>query len=329
MKTLGIAVWGLGQHSIKRILPALEACKNISLIGVCSRDQEIVNNCSKYWGCIGWINPNEMLEDVEVEIVYIASPIGLHAAHSKKVLIAGKNVWCEKPLTCNHNDTVSLVNLAKKSNKILTEGFMYIYHPQFKKVQNFIEENQDAGIKSIVCRFCIPKLENPGFRSDKSLCGGAFWDVGSYTISSVLELFPNQDVQILFSEILFKDDEDVDSEGRVLLRFSNGITAYLEWGVGVSYRNEIDILTSKNSLFIDKIFSKPENYEPLYFFRDMNGNQSIEKGEKSEQFIDMFAHFISMFGSSKKINDEYEKIYRRSELMDEIFKQSKLSHKLM
>ena len=145
----------------------------------------------------------------------------------------------------------------------------------------------------------------------------------------MLELFPNQDVQILFSEILFKDDEDVDSEGRVLLRFSNGITAYLEWGVGVSYRNEIDILTSKNSLFIDKIFSKPENYEPLYFFRDMNGNQSIEKGEKSEQFIDMFAHFISMFGSSKKINDEYEKIYRRSELMDEIFKQSKLSHKLM
>ena len=121
MKTLGIAVWGLGQHSIKRILPALEACKNISLIGVCSRDQEIVNNCSKYWGCIGWINPNEMLEDVEVEIVYIASPIGLHAAHSKKVLIAGKNVWCEKPLTCNHNDTISLVNLAKKSNKILRE----------------------------------------------------------------------------------------------------------------------------------------------------------------------------------------------------------------
>ena len=326
MKSLSIAVWGLGQHSIRRIIPALVSSKNIDLIGVCSRDQKVVNKCSVDFDCIGWTNPNDMLGHKGVDVVFISTPIGLHAEHSKKVLVSGKHVWCEKPLTCNHRDTIELINLAKKGKKVLTEGFMYIYHPQFKEIQDFVEKNKFDGINSIACRFGIPILKNLGFRKDKALCGGAFWDVGSYTVSLLLELFPKEEVKVLFSEILFKNDENVDSTGRALLKFSNGVTANLEWGMGLSYRNEIDIWASKYSIFTNKIFSKPENYEPLYFLRYKNGKLSIKKGDKSEQFIDMFSNFISMCESPKKINDEYKKIYKRSELMDEILNKSQKNH---
>ena len=58
----------------------------------------------------------------------------------------------------------------------------------------------------------------------------------------------------------------VDTEGRAILRFSCGTTAYLEWGVGVAYKNEIDIWAKDSSFFTDKIFSKPKSTCPSIKF---------------------------------------------------------------
>ena len=63
------------------------------------------------------------------------------------------------------------------------------------------------------------------------------------------------------------------------MRFSCGVIAYLEWAVGVAYKNEIDLWCADGSLFTDKIFSKPAGYRPSYSLRDLNGNTYAEEGE--------------------------------------------------
>ena len=259
-----------------------------------------------------------MLNNVEVDIVYIATPIGVHAEQAEQALKAGKHVWSEKPLTCNYEDTKFLVNLAKQNKKILTEGFMFLHHPQFKKIQDFIKDKKYGQVHSIICRFGIPNMERPGFRNNPKLCGGAFWDVASYTISAVLELFPDENVDVLFSELISRKNFKVDTEGRVLLRFSQDTTAYLEWATGVAYKNEIDLWSDKNSIFTKKIFSKPESYQPIYRIDDTKGNESLINGLKSEQFIEMFRDYYFMYDSPLNINKESEKIMRRAKVMDKI-----------
>ena len=325
MKILKVAIWGLGPHSMRRIIPSIIKLKEISVIGVCSRNKKNVNKVSKELNCNGWISPSEMLTNNLVDIVYIATPIGLHSSQVQQALNAGKHVWCEKPLTCNYNDTKSIIALAREKNKVLTEGFMFLYHPQFEKVKNFVKDNESNGIYSITIRFGLPLLDKPGFRNDTSLCGGAFWDVASYPIAAIHALFPNQKIEVVFSEIITKNNEEVDSEGRTLLKFESGTSVLLEWGVGVAYRNEIDIWSHDNSLYTDKIFSKPEDYQTIFTLRDKNGNQSFINGKKSEQFIDMFCSFIDIFNSSKKINEEFQSIMNRAELMEKIINHSKLN----
>ena len=234
MNTTNIAVWGLGNHAINRILPALASIDGVRLVGVCSRNSKVVEECEKQWGCYGWCSPEEMLNHNDVHVVYISTPIGVHFSSAERALRAGKHVWCEKPLTCEYEETKFLVSLAEKLNKGLTESFMYLHHTQFSRVKQFVDESEQ--VNSVICRFGIPALEKPGFRNDPKLCGGALWDVASYTVSAVLSLFPSQQVEILFSEVRQKEDSPVDTEGRVLLRFSKGTTAYLEWGVGVAYK---------------------------------------------------------------------------------------------
>ena len=316
MKTTNVAVWGLGIHAINRILPALASIDEVKLVGVCSRNRRVVDECAKQWKCDGWKSPSEMLNCDNVDVVYISTPIGIHFSLSEQALKAGKHVWCEKPLTCDYEETKFLVSLAEKVNKGLTESFMYLHHSQFLRVKQFIDESQQ--VHSVICRFGIPALENPGFRNEPKLCGGALWDVASYTVSAVLALFPNQKVDILFSEVQQKEDSPVDTEGRVLLRFSRGATAYLEWGVGVAYKNELDVWADNGSLFTDKIFSKPKDYKPKYYMRDLNGNVSVEHGEESEQFVQMFHNFVQLIGDEQKKAAERKVILDRAKLMNDI-----------
>jgi len=319
MSKLNVAVWGLGNHAKNRILPTLAALDSVNLLGVCSRSSESVTEVAAQWGCYGWegLNgPAEMLSHPDLDLVYIATPIALHFSMAKQALEAGKHVWCEKPLTCDDSETETLVALAEQSGKVLTESFMYLHHPQFRQVKQFVDEN--SGMNSIICRFGIPDLTVPGFRNNPKLCGGALWDVASYTTSALLALFPKQQVEVLFSEVLQKEGSPVDSEGRAVLRFANGVTAYLEWAIGVAYKNEIDLWSAEGALFTDKIFSKPADYLPEYTLRDLNGNRQIEQGEKCEQFTEMFHYFIKMMDDKEKIAAEREEILRRSKLLNDI-----------
>ncbi len=123
---------------------------------------------------------------------------------------------------------------------------------------------------------------------------------------------------MIFSEVLTKIGEQVDNEGRALLKFSQGVTAYLEWGVGVAYKNEIDLWAKDGSFFTDKIFSKPKEYKPQYKIRDLNGIEYLEDGEQSEQFIEMFYNFIEIMSSEQKTTAERKLILQRAQLMNDI-----------
>lgn len=316
MSLLNIAVWGLGNHAQNRILPILSAINEIKLIGVCSRNCDVVESCAKHWDCYGWNDPKQMLNSSEVDVIYIATPIGVHFSLAKQAIEAGKHVWCEKPLTCRYIDTQTLVSLAEERGKIITESFMYLYHSQFLRVKKFVDDSK--GVYSVICRFGIPDLEKPGFRNSTELCGGALWDVATYTVSALLSLFPNQQVKVIFSEVLTKKGLHVDNEGRAVLRFSQGPTAYLEWGVGVGYKNEIDLWTKDGSFFTDKIFSKPKEYRPQYQIRDRSGNESLEYGEQSEQFVDMFRNFLRLMNDKEQAITERENILKRAKLMNDI-----------
>ena len=71
-------------------------------------------------------------------------------------------------------------------------------------------------------------------------------------------------------------------------------------------------------MFTDKFFSKPKDYKPKYYIRDLNGIVSLEHGEQSEQFVQMFHNFVQLIGDEQKIAAERGVILDRSKLMDDI-----------
>lgn len=317
-----IAVWGLGRHAITNILPVLSDMEELSLYGVCSRTKPVVDDCAKQFDCLGWIDPVMMLANQSIDIVYLATPIGLHASQGRQVLEAGKHLWCEKPLTCDLADTEMLIQLSRKKRLTLAEGFMYLDHPQFARVARFVQDKEMGTVKTVNCRFGIPTLENPGFRNDPTLGGGAFWDVGSYTVSAALALFPEQEVQVLYADKRNHKKDVIDSEGRVILRFFDGTIALLDWCIGCSYRNELDIWSEQGSLFTEKIFSKPAGYAPILKLRSLNGVEHTESVDTGNHFVNMFRRFCRMLVDRKVAHQEQQRILRLANLLDDVLRQT-------
>lgn len=311
-------MWGLGPHALKNILPAIKGALGLQLSGVYSRNTEVVASVSKDFGCRSWEAADLMLEDREVDVIYLSTPIGLHASQGEAVLQSGKHLWCEKPLCRNSEEVATLTSLARERGYTVAEGFMYLYHPQFSYLQTVLKSGRLGYIQGVTCRFGIPPLARPGFRNSDELGGGAFLDVGSYPISAMVSLFPHTRPEVSFSDIEVEPGSPVDTTGTAILRCDGGVRATLEWGVGSSYRNEIDVWGTDGSVSSERVFSKQADYVPRFRFLDRMGRESFELGERANHFAEMLAAFRAFIDNEAAAEQERKRIERCAALMDAV-----------
>jgi predicted dehydrogenase len=174
-------------------------------------------------------------------------------------------------------------------------------------------------VTSVECRFGIPRLEQPGFRLDPALGGGALFDVGCYPISAIHALFPDETAHVVYASVHSRDGWNLDTDGQALLELSNSVTAHLEWRINSSYRNEIALWGDRGSAFTDKIFSKPTDYVPVFRLRDMKGCETIERGEPADHFVLMLQNFNNMLHERTALESERCRIVRSADVMDRIW----------
>jgi dTDP-3,4-didehydro-2,6-dideoxy-alpha-D-glucose 3-reductase len=318
MTPMRIAVWGAGSHARNKILPAMAATPGLVLSGVCSRSAEQVSACASTWNCRGWTDASAMLADPDVDVVYVATPIALHAEHGTRVLEAGKHLWCEKPVTGDPAVAERLLQLSRARGLAVCEAHMYLHHPQFRQLRSFVADGRLGAVSTVVCRFGVPKLDDPGFRSHPDLGGGALLDLGCYPVSALLALFPGEACRVTRASIATRDEWMVDTDGVALVECAGGATACLEWRINWSYRNEIDIWGDRGSVFTDRLFSKPAVYVPTFRLRDLRGLETIEGGEAADHFGLMLRDFRQIMDDEVAIERERRRVAERAALLHEI-----------
>src|SRR5271163_2838026 len=107
-------VIGIGEISIRRVIPAIQAEPRSRLHGLVTRDPAK----AKPYNTRVWANLDEALSDPEVPAVYVATPVFLHAPQTIQSLRAGKHVLCEKPMAMNEAEARSMVDAAEESGEI-------------------------------------------------------------------------------------------------------------------------------------------------------------------------------------------------------------------
>jgi predicted dehydrogenase len=324
MTALRVAVWGLGPHAVRNILPALAQARGLELAGVYSRTASVVDAACAEHGCVRWGTAEAMLADPAIDVVYLSTPIALHAAQGESVLRAGKHFWCEKPLAERAEEAEALGKLSRDRGVTVAEGFMYLYHAHFARLGEMVRAELGR-IDSVVCRFGIPPLERPSFRSDPELGGGAFLDVGCYPVSAAAALFPGQEPEVSFAEIAVAEGSRVDTSGRALLTYAGGASALLEWRTDGAYRNDVDVWGAGGSVQTERIFSKPADYVPRFRVLDRQGRETVQEERAENHFVTMLEAFRGFVDDPAAAERERGRIATRARLMDRIRDRSQLA----
>lgn len=316
MNSLKIAVWSIGEHAIRNILPAIKKSSQFELVAIHTRKKNILLEESQKYDCIPYDSCEDLLNDKNIDAIYICSPNSLHFDQAIKCLNHNKHVIIEKSAFSKLEEATNVTELAKKKNLILMEAFMFLHHRQWQEVKKILASKKYGDIHFINASFGFPHLEARNIRYSKELAGGALNDAGAYTARAILDLF-GYDCKLEYSSIINESDYEVDTSGIAV--FKKGLMrASCRWGMGVSYKNSIDIWCELGHIKIDRAFSKPSSYESKIDI--LNNGEIIERilSGRDNHFIKLLNSFanniISL--SDKPINE----IRLQAKLLDEIRK---------
>jgi predicted dehydrogenase len=277
-----IAVWGVGAHAIKSVLPAIADNVDLELVGIHTRNPKVLSEQSKSYGCLAWVDPAEMLANASVDVIYLATPPALHYAHGFQVLAADKDLWCEKPLTTKLKDAQHLCQMAEDNGRALAVVSGPRYHPQFNALQNQMNNGAIGSVTNVFASFYFPHLSSDNFRYNPDLGGGALLDIGFYLLSVVDALVPGTLVELkctIETEIGYR----VDTNATAMLHFDDGSVADLLWGYGGDYQNFVSIIGDNGQLMATPFFSKPQNLPPYIYLSNQSVlEQSIDFNDKNQ-----------------------------------------------
>ncbi|QBN17766.1 Gfo/Idh/MocA family protein [Flavobacterium nackdongense] len=176
---------GLGNiaHKFANDLMLIEAAE---LFAVASRDAEKSKEFAKRYQCKkAYSTYDAIINDPEIDILYIATPHSSHADLTIQALQNNKHILCEKPIALNYGDAFQMITASKVNTKFFMEAFWTRFNPSFREAFSIIKKGEIGEVKYINADFAFyaDNLDGIGNRkTDMNLGGGSLLDIGVYPL---------------------------------------------------------------------------------------------------------------------------------------------------
>lgn len=235
--------WGfLGTGNIARQFAAgLTQSRRSVLTAVGSRSVESARGLAGQFGAQSAHGSYEaLLQDPDVDAVYLSLPNSMHHEWAIKALVAGKHVLCEKPFALDAAQSQQMFDVAQRCGKVIVEAFMYRCHPQTKLIVDHIAAGHIGQVRLIRTNFCYCTRRIDGnVRFDRTLGGGALMDVGCYCINLARFIAGSEPRQI--HAVARMHERGVDELTGGVLGFDGGICATFSCGMTTQADNTLHI----------------------------------------------------------------------------------------
>ena len=163
-----------------------------------------------------------LVNDPQVDAIYIATPHRFHFDNALSCLKAGKPVLCEKPLTVNAAEARQLIETARVNNVFLMEALWTRYLPIYQQIRQWLEASAIGDLKLLVSNFGINVSKDRGDRwLNPELAGGTLLDMGIYPIA-VSQWVMGQMPQAFCAQA-YLGQTGVDELTAALLKYKNGV----------------------------------------------------------------------------------------------------------
>jgi predicted dehydrogenase len=245
---------GIGDIARKRVIAAIQMEPRSELLGFVTRDAA---KASEFPGAKAWSTVEEAVADSEVDAVYIALPVALHANAAIVALRAGKHVLCEKPMAVSYAQAGQMAAAARASGRFLGVSYYRRLYPKLIRAKQLIAEGA-IGRPLLAEANCHGWLEITGreWLRDPALAGGGpLYDIASHRIDAMHYLFGKSERACgLRSNAVHRIG--VEDSATVLMQLPGGVHAVVDvrWNSRIP-RDQFRIIGEEGEINLDPLNS--------------------------------------------------------------------------
>jgi len=219
-KTVNWALVGTGGIA-KHFLAGLQATKGRAA-AVVSRELSRAQSFAKRTGIAKAFGDfDQMLEDPEIDVVYIGTPHTTHKDLTVRALNAKKAVLCEKPFAVNAMEAQEMIRTARENNVFLMEAMWTRFRPAMNKVREWLAHGLIGEVKTVQANFGFrAPVERQHRLFNPELGGGALLDVGVYPLSFASMVFGAAKPRDIKSQLVL-GETGVDEEAAIILSYGS------------------------------------------------------------------------------------------------------------
>lgn len=198
MKEIGWGFIGCGEVTEKKSGPAFNEVPGSHVVAVMSRNAEKAESYAKRHNIKKWYtDPLELINDPEINAIYIATPPSSHATFAIMAMKAGKPVYIEKPLAASYEDCARINRISELTGVPCFVAYYRRYLPYFQKVKQIIQSGAIGTPANVQIRFSVPPRDLD-YKSNGSLpCrlqpdiagGGYFYDLAPHQLDLIQDIF--------------------------------------------------------------------------------------------------------------------------------------------
>ena len=223
------------------------------------------------------------------DAVYIASPHSTHEEYVKRMLMAGKHVLCEKPLSFSRSKAIELYGIAKERNLILMEAVKTLHCPGFLDLAGIVRDGRIGKIRDVEACFTKLTLSNTREYED-SVYGGSFTELGTYAMLPALCFLGTEYKDVTFSSV--KAENGVDVYTRASFDYGDRF-ATAKTGLAVKSEGELIISGEKGYIVVPAPWWLTKSFDVRY--EDPNRVEHFEApfiGSGLEYETEFFAELV-------------------------------------
>ncbi len=259
MKQIRWGLIGCGDISRKRVAPALRDLSAVDFVAVSRARAELAQEFAEEFGARKWYADwRELLADDEIDAVYIATPVHLHAEQTIAAAEAGKHILCEKPMAMNVAECDRMIAACAANNVKLSIAYYRHFYPVVSRVKEIIASGEiGKPVLAQINAFEFNDMQSGDprywfFTKEKS-GGGPMMDFGCHRIEVLTNIFGAiVDVQAFTDNLLF--DREVEDTSAAFFKFSSGMRATLTvTHAAFEGQDTLDIFGSEGSLHVTKL----------------------------------------------------------------------------
>ena len=297
MKQINWGFIGCGEVTEKKSGPAFNEVEGSQVVAVMSRSENKARSYAERHHIRKWYtDAQELIDDPDVNAIYIATPPSSHATFAIMAMRAGKPVYIEKPLAASYNDCIRINRISEQTGVPCFVAYYRRYLPYFQKVKEIIENGTIGKVINVQIRFSVPPRDLD-YKNEKELPwrlqpdiagGGYFYDLAPHQIDLLQNIFgviTRAHGYPANRAHLYKAEDTVSA----CFFFENGVTGSGSWcfvGHESAKEDRIEIIGDKGSLSFS-VFT----YEPIVLITS-EGKQSITVPNPSYVQLPMIKHVI-------------------------------------